>query len=319
MLNLVPHEVCPADLPAWEDEHIIQSAISSWQSPVSFTGPVQRFAPLSRFVHLVDKASIFFTNGLKASIDSNDPMKAYVRDGNDKPWSAKKLLEQKAAWRDAHSLLAVGVGNHKPPEALNFALRANVLHRFNANVVGMATNKDKALLWRHERMPVPAALLSDANLFERLGSLIQNAERAATELYGRIKRVCRFYRVPEDREPNKNEWDDINNLVEDLDPRPAYWSRLEQHFFDLLEGLQNDWDTATGERKPDDQQDATNAWRKRVKDEAKRALEESIRSLGTTARAIQAVARVRTDFNDDDLKPPAQKAAKAKAKGGKKK
>lgn len=317
MLNLVPQAVCRADLPAWEDEHIIQSAINSWQSPVSFTGPVQRFAPLSRFIRLVDKASIFFTNGLKASSDSNDPMKAYVRDGNDKPWSAKKLLEQKAAWRDAHSLLAVGVGNHKPPEALNFALRANVLHRFNANVVGMATNKDKALLWRHERMPVPAALLNDVNLIERLGSLIQNAERAATELYGRIKRVCRFYRVPEDREPNKNEWDDINNLVEDLDPRPAYWSRLEQHFFNLLENLPNDWDSGNGGWKPDDQQHATRTWREQVKREARRALEESIRSLGTTARAIQAVAR--TDFNDDDLKPPAQKAAKAKAKGGKKK
>lgn len=319
-LNLVPHEVCPADLPAWEDEHIIQSAISSWQSPVSFTGPVQRFAPLSRFIRLVDKASIFFTNGLKASSDSNDPMKAYVRDGNDKPWSAKKLLEQKAAWRDAHSLLAVGVGNHKPPEALNFALRANVLHRFNANVVGMATNKDKALLWRHERMPVPAALLNDANLIERLGSLIQNAERAATELNTRTRRVAKLYLSPSAEDPDGRKPDDkdVNAMAEEIDPRPAYWARLERHFFDLLQHLPNDWDVDTGERKPDDQQDATNTWRERVKEEAKRALEESIRSLGTTARAIQAVARVRTDFNDDDLKPPAQKAAKAKAKGGKK-
>ena len=40
-----------------------------------------------------------------------------------------------------------------------------------------------------------------------------------------------------------------------------------------------------------------------------------------TMWAIQAVARVRTDFNDDDLKPPPQKApkAKGKAKGDKRK
>jgi hypothetical protein len=58
-----------------------------------------------------------------------------------------------------------------------------------------------------------------------------------------------------------------------------------------------------------------------VKDEARRALEESVHSLGTTARAIQAVARVRTDFNDEDLKPQPQKAANAKrqSRGGKRK
>lgn len=311
MLNLVPQEVCPSDLPAWEDDHIVQSAINSWQSPVSFSGPVQRFAPLSRFVRLVDKKSIFFTNGLKASSDSNDPMKAYVREANDKPWSAKRLQEQKAAWRDAHSLFAVGVGNCKAPEALNLAARANATVGFNANVVGMATKKDKALLWRHERMPVPAALLDDVNLIERLGALIQNAEQAAVELDNRTRRVAKLYLSPsaEDRDGRKPDEKDVRAMADDIDPRPAYWSRLERHFFDLLENLPDDWDTDKGEWKPDDQQHATRTWREQVKREARRALEESIRSLGTTARAIQAVARVRTDFNDDDLKPPAQRAA----------
>lgn len=321
MLNLVPQEICPSDQPAWEDDQIVQLAMNSWQSPVSFTGPVQRFAPLSRFVLVVDKASIFFTNGLKASSDANDPMKAYVRETSEKPWSAKKLLEQKAAWRDAHSLFAVGVGNCKPPEALNFALRANVSNYFNANVVGMATNKDKALLWRHERMPIPAALLSDGNLIERLGSLIQYAERGAGELNNRIRRVAKLYLSPtaEDQGGRQPDKDDVTNLVEDIDPRPAYWARLELYFFHLLENLPNDWDSENGEWKPDDKQTATNTWREQVKRQAERAIEESIRSLGTTARAIQAVARVRTDFGDNDLKPAARKAAKVKAKGGKKK
>ena len=71
--------------------------------------------------------------------------------------------------------------------------------------------------------------------------------------------------------------------------RPAYWARLEKHFFDLLESLPGDWDEASDDWKPDDQQVAAKDWRKHVKDEARQALEESIRSLGTTARAIQAV------------------------------
>lgn len=323
MLNLVPQEVCPNDLPAWEDDHSVQSAINSWTNATSFTGPCQRFAPLSRFIKAVDQESIFFTNGLKVAPDANDPMKAYYRESDNKPYTATKLLEHKAAWRDAHTLMAVGRQNHKPPECLNFVARLSGGHgvlRPKANVVGMATNKDKALLWRHERMPVSVALLNDVNLIERLGGLLQNAERAGQVLNERIRRVAKLYLSPtaEDqggREPHK---DDVTRLVEDLDPRPAYWARLEQHFFDLLENLPNDWDDEAGGWKPDDQQHATNTWRKQVKQEADRALEESIRQLGTTARAIQAVARVRTDFNDNNLEPPAQKQAKAKGKGGKK-
>jgi len=99
---------------------------------------------------------------------------------------------------------------------------------------------------------------------------------------------------------------------------------MEKHFFDLLENLPGDWDGRAGGWRPDDQQIATRTWRDAIKQEAKRALEESIRSLGTTARAIGAVARVQTDFSDNDLmpQPPKAKTVKRKSKstrkGGKK-
>lgn len=325
MLNLVPQEVCPSDLPAWEDDHIVQSAINSWIHETRFTGPCQRFAPLSRFIKAIDNKSIFFTNGLKAVADANDPMKAYHRESDSKPYAVAKLLEHKAAWRDAHTLMAVGQVNHKPPECLNFVARlatnGNDRLPLKANVVGMATNKDKALLWRHERMPVPVALLDDVNLIERLGGLLRNAERVGQVLNDRMRRVAKLYLSPtaEDPDGRKPDEKDVAKMVQDLDPRPAYWARLERHFFDLLQNLPNDWDAVAGGWKPDDQQEATKTWREHVKREAKKALEESIRQLGATARAIQAVARVRTDFNDDDLRPTTQKQAKAKAKGGKKK
>ena len=123
---------------------------------------------------------------------------------------------------------------------------------------------------------------------------------------------------PDGRQPDK---DEVTKVAKTIDPRPAYWARLEKHFFDLLANLPEDWDESNGDWKPEDQQSATNTWREHVEQEAQRALEESIRTLGTTARAIQAVARVRTDFNYDDLMPASQKAAKAnrKSKGGKKK
>jgi len=326
MLNLVPYEVCKSDIPPWEDDNIIQSAIRSWKAAVSFTGLAQRFAPLSRFIRAVDKKSMFFTNGLKIDLkdDSDDPMKAYYRESDSKPYVAVKLLEHKAAWRDAHSLLALGTVNRKPPVSLNLAARIErdgVIDsdaQFRANVVGLATRQDKGLLWRHERMPVSPSLLNNANFVERLGGLLEDAEQTGSELRSRTWKIARYFRVPADRRLSKNEEEDVTRLLKELDPRPAYWARLEKHFYTLLDTLHDDWDKETGGWKLDDRQTATRTWREHVKREAQRALEESVRSLGTSARAIQAVARVRTDFNDDDLKPAAKKQRKAKRKGGKK-
>jgi len=328
MLNLVPYEVCKSDIPPWEDDNIIQSAIRSWKAAVSFTGRVQRFTPLSRFIRAVDKKSMFFTNGLKIDLkdDSDDPMKAYYRESDSKPYVAVKLLEHKAAWRDAHSLLALRTVNRKPPVSLNLAARIErdgVIDsdaQFRANVVGLATRQDKGLLWRHERMPIPAALLGNVNLIERLGRLLQNAEQGAIEINNRMRRIAKLCLSPscESAGGRQPDGSDISNVVNGIDARPAYWARLEKHFYTLLDTLHDDWDKETGGWKLDDRQTATRTWREYVKREAQRALEESVRSLGTSAHAIQAVARVRTDFNDDDLKSAAKKQRKAKRKGGKK-
>ncbi len=320
MLSLVPQKLSPKDLPAWEDSNIVSSAIRSWNCALSFTGPMQRYAPLSRFIRVVDHRSVFFTNGLKTTADSDDPMKAYYRESDARPYEAKKLLEHKAAWRDAHTLFAVGMANHKPPMSFDFAARLKsdgVIHpgaEFKATVLGLATRIDKGLFWRHERMPVPAALLADVNLIERLGGLLRDAEQVASDLNFRTRRTAKLYLAPHAEEPGGRKPDDkeVANLASKIDPRPAYWARLEKHFLALLENIPTDWDTASNDWKPDDQQAATNAWREYVKGEARRALEESIRSLGTTARAIQAVARVRTEFNNGDLMPQPQKAAKAR-------
>jgi hypothetical protein len=310
MLNLVPRGYDRNDIPAWEDGGIINTAINSWKNHIRFTGPVQRFAPLSRFIRIIDRQSMFFTNGLKASADAEDPMKLYLREDEKSPYQAVKLREDKAAWRDAHALFSLGSHVYKPPACLNhiarlFQDRAIQRERPRANLVGLATDKGKALLWRHERMPVPLSILGSSDLTERLGELLKNAEQAAYNLHNRIQRIAKLYLSPDAEEPNGRGPDekDIADLIKMIDPRPAYWARLEEHFFALLENLPSDWDTSSDSWKSDSQQLATNTWRERVKEEARQALEESLRCLGTTARAVQAVARVRTDFNDDDLRP----------------
>lgn len=350
LLNLLPCNHIVNDKPAWEDS-VVDAAIKSWEKPTIFAGPVQRFVPLSRFIRVIDRRSMFFTNGLKASVDSNDPMKAYSRPNDKEKYQAVKLSADKAAWRDAHTFFSLSSSVRKPPASLNHIARLIQDRTIaktaqpRANIVGLSTDQGKALLWRHERMPVPLGILGSDDLTERLGRLITEAEATGanlssglfwsatskrtirTEPVGRIQAIADFVLSPslelkspgvlrtnEGRAPEDAHNKAALDLSESLDPRPAYWARLEKHFFTLLENLPNDWDTASGDWRPEDQQAATNAWHEHVKEEAEQALKESIRSLGTTARAIQAVARVCTDFNDDDLKPPASKAAKAKQK-----
>jgi len=360
LFNLVPRSIATNDLPAWEDSKILESAKNSWKKPITFAVPIQRFVPLSRFIRVLDRHSMFFTNGLKTTVDAEDPMKAYSQSSDKDPFTPIELRKDKAAWRDVHSLFSLPSTTRKPPASLNHVARLlqdgtlpkSVKPR--ANVVGLATAQGKSLLWRHERIPVPIGILGSVDLTERLAVLTAEAEAVGSELsrglfwsattkktirtepVGRIQMIADFVLTPSlelrgigiIRTADGRFPDDAHNasclsLSDNLDPRPAYWARLEKHFFDLLENLPNDWFGSKGDWKPDDQQIATQTWRGAIKQEAQRALKESIRCLGTTARAISAVARVWTDFSDNDLRPQPPKAktvkqkSKSTRKGGK--
>jgi len=337
MINLAPTN--NASLPPWElnDSQKHRDRLNGKKrKPVASFGVVDRLTWQSRLVRLLPNdgtlSRMYFTQGRSADKSPGDPMKVY-RASKEEGISVVPLSSTKAAWRDAHSIFTIPApaSNERRPECFNLVARATSTgavqpeRQFVAHVVGLASAPNKAgkfLLWRHERMPVPAALLAGADLIERLGGLLQNAKQAAVELNNRTRRIAKLYLAPGAESPDgrQPDPDELTRVATAIDPRPAYWARLEKHFFALLEDLPNDWDTAGDDWKPDDQQAATNTWRKHVRREAGQALEESIRSLGTTARAIQAAARVRTDFNDNDLKPQPQKAARRKGegKGGKK-
>lgn len=289
-------------------------------------------------------------------------MKAYLRSSNKEQFTSIELRKDKAAWRDAHALFSLPSTTRKPPASLNHVARLfqdgtlPMSAQPRANVVGLATAQGKSLLWRHERIPVPVGILGSVDLTERLAVLISEAEAVGSELsrglfwsattkktirtepVGRIQMIADFVLAPSlelrgngiIRTADGRFPDDAHNaaclsLSDNLDPRPAYWARLEKHFFDLLENLPSDWDGSAGDRKPDDQQIASRTWRDTIKQEAERALEESIRCLGTTARSVSAVARVRTDFSEIDLRQQPLKArtskrkSKSASKGGKKK
>lgn len=338
LINLVPtHDT---SLPPWEMDNPHKNRDrqkGKKRITVPSSGIVDRLTWQSRLVRLLPEngslSKIFFTQGRSADKSPGDPMKVY-RMSKEEGITALSLSSSKAAWRDAHSIFTIPAAQstERRPECFNLVIKARMEgtipteKQFIAHVVGLASAPQKAgkfLLWRHERMPVLAGLLSESDLIERLGQLLKNAEQAAIELNQRVRRIAKIYLSPEAESPNgrQPDTDEVTRMTDAIDPRPTYWAWMEKHFIALLQNLPNDWDETNNGWKPDERQSATNAWHKQVKAEAKQALEESIRSLGTTARVIQAVARIRTDFNDNDLAPLSQKKdkAKRKTKGGKKK
>jgi len=339
MINLVPTEnKGDKSSPPWElnnSNEYRDRFEGRNRKAISSKGIVDLLTWQSRLIRLIIGNSViskmYYAQGRSADKAANDPMKVY-RISKEEGILPRPISSNKSTWRDVHSILMIPSdgSNERRPESFNLIAQAQSREvidqkkQFIIRIVGLATAPGKAgkfLLWRHERMPIPAQLLGDANLIERLGGLLENAEQASRELHNRIRRIAKLYLSPSAesagaRQPDQNE---VKKVIETIDPCSPYWARLEKHFFALLENLRNDWDEDENGWKPDDQQTATQTWRNHVKREARLAMEESIRSLGTTARTIQAVARVRTDFKDTDLAPQPQKAAGTKMKGGKKK
>ncbi len=320
LLNLCPLDNDDCSLPPWElddPNSYRDTSINGKRVQVRSSGKVDRLTWQSRLIKLLPEDGLFskmyFTQGRSADKGTGDPMKAY-RILKKEGISVLPMSSVKAVWRDSHSLFMIPAekSGEVRPESFNVAARleekedVNIGQKVDIHVVGLATkpgDAGKFLLWRHERLPLQNKLLGDTNLIEMLGILLKEAENADREMRYRTRRIAKLFLSPDaensgGRTPDKKEQEKIQ---EALDPSPTYWSRLEHHFFWLLETLPGDWDYENDDWKQDEQMVAVNTWRENVKKEARRSLEESLVMLGTTARAIQAVARVKTIFNDQDL------------------
>lgn len=315
LLNLVPLDLAPDDLPCWELDapHMLRDTLVGGKRRTHpARGPVDRYTWQARLIRLLPEETaggvvvirtLFFTQGRSEEKDGGndkiDPMKAYRADEKS-GWVPVSLLPQKAAWRDAHSLLALGEQERRPPAAVEHLAERTfegILPpeaRFRLHAIGMATAPNKPgkfLLWRHERMPIAVGLLRDPAVMERLRESLAAAEEMGAELRARVRRVCHLYLDPEagatGREPARE--DVVDRVADALDALSPYWARLEQSFYKLLDDLATD---AEG---------ACTHWRQAIAREAESAFARACQDLGLSARALRAVARVYPFFGDREV------------------
>jgi CRISPR system Cascade subunit CasA len=86
----------------------------------------------------------------------------------------------------------------------------------------MATEPGKAgkfLLWRHDRLPLPPALLTNLDLVGRIRNANEDADLIADEMRRRFALVARTFIAGERDGGLKPDPDDVKALVSKFDPR----------------------------------------------------------------------------------------------------
>lgn len=298
MLNLVPVDADDEDIPVWEKSPAQQFKEATNYSRSFTAGPMERFTFQSRLILLKPETLHDSTIVRRVSIvqgrvfqDSPpDEMKVYFRqtkgEKKDVPFS---LDADKSAWRDVHAMLSENESIR--PVSFSHAVRVvekygdtipglSKSSRFRLNVVGLANDQAKILLWRHDRMPATIELLNNADLIGRIQSATKDATFVAEKLYERFKQVAELLDSPnkDQKDGRKPNTDAVSNTIKSFDPRRAYWPRLEAPFYQFLLDL------------PQDKDSALEHWRDVVESEAQRCFNEARRSLGTSPRALRTAA-----------------------------
>jgi CRISPR system Cascade subunit CasA len=290
------------DIPAWEQDKPLEFL----EEPA--LGPIDRLIWQSRLVRLEPIQdirgetvvhSIQFTQGRPADTEFGtipDLMGVYHM-SKEHGVVALKLDKEKASWRDLHAMLAFEKFENQTLRWVGRAIEQEIMPqqaRYNLNVMGMVTDQASVSLWRHDRMSVPAKILSQPDRIGDLATVVNDAEFVADEMKQRLSDVVKCFLQPNGKPDRK----DVDRFVQALDSQRPYWARLEPHFAHFIFALADNSDAAVQE------------WRKAVEDEAKRALQASCTQLGHSARAIRATAQISYTFLANKAIVEAQKAEK---------
>jgi CRISPR system Cascade subunit CasA len=289
------------DLPAWEHERA-QAPRKEGTIPAGY---LDYLTWQSRRIHLYpepDHNSVRFCQlqqNLKLDEDApRDPFKCYRKDEK-RGWVALNFSEDKALWRDNHSLIEISGKSHSRPAVFDWI--AGLAHEpgapdlgigphFSFSAFGLATEAGKAAsvgFWRHERLPLPLVCLSDGDLRSRIADAIGYAEEVARDLRQSVAVLARTMIEPFSTQVPQRRSDDARDRLTELAPQRLFWSALEAPFMRLMGAIAD---------QRDESELHTFEWRKLVRRIAAQSLEQITRELDSGARALRAVAQAERSF-----------------------
>jgi CRISPR system Cascade subunit CasA len=167
--------------------------------------------------------------------------------GMQDPWQPLGFSEERAIWRDSLALCQSAEATAQPKILLwvSELLGSHVLDPGSPVLIdlfGLSTDRANILLWRHERLALPAAYLEDEHLRKKLHEALRLAEDVARVLWQASSQTARLLVAPvsdraESRQPRD---EDVRPVREHFALERAYWARLANPFRRLLSELAAD-------------------------------------------------------------------------------
>jgi CRISPR system Cascade subunit CasA len=301
LFNLTQYTPSEDDAPIWERDDN-ETLVAQTRSD----GRLDFYTCQGRRLRLIQPAEaaqpgvtqVHFAQGRVPDTNELDPMKPYRR--HEKlGWMDFAIVEEKAVWRDSSALLELASDAERPVPALNWmarAVREGLIPRhaiYNLDTFAVGTQPGKAtsiILWRHDRMPLPLAYLDDRNLVEALKTALAIAKETGDALRGSVWLLARLVLLPdEEKEPGKQQKNDVDRMVDALAPERLYWSRLEVPFRHFLVELAQDENR---------REEALARWVCNVlRPQAQQAFRQTAGQLDQSARVLRAAVVAERHFN----------------------
>lgn len=162
--------------------------------------------------------------------------------------------------------------------------------RFDVELLGLASDQAAIDLWRADRMPLPAALLTDGARIAKLREVLLLAEELGKNidrvvLEALTKNALAPSRM-EDQKDHKGFKDEMRKLKQALGAMPAYWAALGQAFAPCLDALGG----------ADDLDAMLADWKHTLRTTARDVVRDAEFRLGLGTRALQAGAKARHEL-----------------------
>ena len=241
------------DAPAWEmdDPFRARSSPLGYLDYLTWSNNRIQLIPQFKDGRLVVREAIV-APAIALSPDVRSPQKCYLRRESRGEVTFRRLDfdADKALWRNYHSLLPQAQAADDPPSKIVAWLSTLVQFRLLARdyplqlmATGMLVKDNaKVVFYRKEIMPLPPAILQEADHAADIADVLKQAEDIGRALDGALNTLAQhiLLRGGGGKTTNKER----KGLIQNWHARERYWAELEQRFQSFIHNLINDSDEA---------------------------------------------------------------------------
>jgi CRISPR system Cascade subunit CasA len=277
------------DLLTWQSRRILLIPLGDPGAPLVCRGAVLKGESVAAGFSLPGKDSmVAWQRLLKPQKDTDS-------------WIPLGFREERAVWRDAHSLLGNFADASIRPPILEWVSELSG-DSFNPggllalDIAGMCTYQAKVFSWHAESLPLPLKLLRQPELCGQLKLALDLAQAGENTLVAATRRLAERLFVPQESvggERKSADKEAVKRLAVSLLRTQHYWATLQlafQSFIIDLAGQSGRIDPDTGEAL------ALSGWKRRCRDAASEAMELACRAAGQGRRTYRAVAEAESLF-----------------------